>query len=230
MKKQDFLFIGCVILFFMPFFVFDSVYEWYKTFNAEHGMIMSFFKFAILSTTGEIIGLRISAGVYNRKGFGILPRALVWGVLGMGISMAMKIFAVGTPAFLEYAGLEGAKDVIAETAFSWKKALVAFGISVSMNCIFAPVFMTLHKITDAHIMNNGGTFEGFFTPIKYSQILSNLNWEVQWKFVFMKTIPFFWFPAHTITFLLPPDLQVLFAALLGVALGIILSIANLKKK
>ncbi|MDL2314711.1 hypothetical protein LJC16_00450 [Bacteroidales bacterium OttesenSCG-928-C19] len=229
MKKQDLIFIGCVILFFLPFFTIDSVYAWYKAFNSEHGMIMSFFKFATLSTTGEVIGLRISQGVYSKKGFGILPRALVWGILGMGITMAMKIFSAGTPAFIEYLGLEGAKTVLGE-ALSVKKVLVAFCISVSMNCIFAPVFMTLHKITDTHIMNNGGTMKGFFTPIKFSQILKNLNWEVQWKFVFMKTIPFFWFPAHTITFLLPSDLQVLFAALLGVALGILLSLANLKKK
>ena len=37
-------------------------------------------------------------------------------------------------------------------------------------------------------------------------------------FVFMKTILFFRFPAHTITFLLPGDARVLFAALLGVVL------------
>ena len=128
MKKQDFIFIGAVILFLLPFFVCPSVYKWYNTFNTEHGMIMSFFKFAILATTGEVIGLRITLGVYNRKGFGILPRALVWGILGMGISMAMKIFAAGTPAFLEYMGMEGAKTMIAETAFSWQKALVAFCI------------------------------------------------------------------------------------------------------
>ena len=86
MKKSDFIVIGCVIVCLLPFFVSDSVYSFYKTFNAEHGMIMSFLKFAILSTLGECIGLRISAGVYNRKGFGIWPRAIVWGVLGMGIS------------------------------------------------------------------------------------------------------------------------------------------------
>ena len=71
MKKSDFIVIGCVIVCLLPFFVSDSVYSFYKTFNAEHGMIMSFLKFAILSTLGECIGLRISAGVYNRKGFGI---------------------------------------------------------------------------------------------------------------------------------------------------------------
>lgn len=45
---------------------------------------------------------------------------------------------------------------------------------------------------------------------------------------FKKTIPFFWFPAHTITFLLPGDARVLFAALLGVVLGIFLAIAARK--
>jgi ABC-type phosphate/phosphonate transport system permease subunit len=63
-----------------------------------------------------------------------------------------------------------------------------------------------------------------------TEIITNLNWKVQWSFVFKKTIPFFWYPAHTITFLLPQNFQVLFAAFLGVALGVILSIANLKKK
>jgi len=52
---------------------------------------------------------------------------------------------------------------------------------------------------------------------------------VQWGFVFKKTIPFFWYPAHTITFLLPGDTRVLFAALLGVALGVLLAIASHKK-
>ena len=70
--------------------------------------------------------------------------------------------------------------------------------------------------------------KGFFTPIPMGQILQNLNWKVQWGFVFKKTIPFFWFPAHTITFLLPGDARVLFAALLGVVLGIFLAIAARK--
>ena len=89
--------------------------------------------------------------------------------------------------------------------------------------------MTLHKITDTHILNTGGTLKGLFTPIPMGSILQNLNWQIQWNFVFKKTIPLFWFPAHTITFLLPEDLRVLFAALLGVALGVILAIAARKK-
>ena len=229
MKKQDYIFIGCVIVCLAPFFIFDSVYEMYNTLTAEHGMIMSFFKFAILATVGEMIGLRIQKGVYNEPGFGVLPRMIVWGILGMGISMAMVIFKSGTVSFLEYVGLEDARAWFAG-GLSWGKVLVAFCISLLMNSIFAPVFMTLHKITDTHILNNGGTLKGFLRPIKMTEIITNLNWKVQWSFVFKKTIPFFWYPAHTITFLLPQNFQVLFAAFLGVALGVILSIANLKKK
>ena len=60
--------------------------------------------------------------------------------------------------------------------------------------------MTFHKITDTHILENGGTIRGLFKPIAMGRIMENLNWKVQWGFVFKKTIPFFWYPAHTITF------------------------------
>mgnify|MGYP004571603651 FL=1 len=229
MKKTDFIVIICVILFLAPFFLIPEVYGFYKTFNADHPMLMAFIKFGLLSTFGECIGLRITAGVYNRKGFGILPRALVWGVLGMGISMAMTIFSTGTPAFLASLGMADA-PLYAGMALSWKKVLVALCISVAMNTIFAPVFMTLHKVTDTHIEQTGGTLKGFFTHrLRMGEILTNLNWKRQWGFVFKKTIPFFWYPAHTITFLLPGDLRVLFAALLGVALGILLALGAQKK-
>ena len=77
MKKQDFLFIFVLVIIFLPFFVSEPVYDWYKSFNATHGMVMSFIKFGILATLGEMLGLRISAGVYNRKGFGVLPLSLI---------------------------------------------------------------------------------------------------------------------------------------------------------
>lgn len=59
MKKQDFLFVFTLIVIFLPFFVSDALYDWYKSFNAAHGMIMSFVKFGVLATLGEILGLRL---------------------------------------------------------------------------------------------------------------------------------------------------------------------------
>ena len=228
MRTKDFIFILIVIAVFLPFIISDTFYDWYLSFNAEHGMVMSFLKFGILATMGELLGLRISKGVYYFEGFGVLPRAIVWGILGMGINMAFIVFSTGVPAFMGYMGMNNLTEVMAG-ALTPEKVLLAFSISVVMNSIFAPVFMTLHKITDMHIMNNGGTLRGLFTPIKMGDIMQNLNWKVQWGFVFKKTIPLFWFPAHTITFLLPGEMRVLFAALLGVLLGVILSVAARKK-
>lgn len=227
MKRNDIIFIICFILLFLPFFISDSVFNFYDSFNKEHGMITSFIKFAILATIGESIGLRIRNGVYNQKGFGLIPRAIVWGFLGLTIKMAFVIFATGTPKFLAYLGYTEAVDAM-KGSFSGLKLFVAFSISATMNLIYAPVMMTLHKITDTHIVNNGGTVGGLFKKIKFGEIMASMNWSVQWNFVFKKTIPFFWIPAHTITFLLPVQYQVLFAAILGIVLGVLLAIASLK--
>lgn len=225
MKRNDWIVIIACLVFFLPFFLSTSVYNFYDTFNRDHGMITSFIKFAVLATFGEVIGLRIRTGGYFQKGFGLIPRAIVWGVLGLTIKLAFVVFAVGTPAFLSYLGLKEATSAM-QSSLSLMKVLVAFSISATMNIIYAPLMMTFHKITDTHIINNGGTLSGFFKPIKFGVIFTNLNWNVQWNFVFKKTIPFFWIPAHTITFLLPAEFQVLFAAVLGIVLGVLLAISS----
>ncbi len=224
MKKCDFIFWAIVILLLLPFFVSDAVYEGYKSFNGAHPYLMAFLKFMILSSIGEMLGLRIKQGVYTYKGYGILPRAIVWGVLGVMIAVAMKIFASGVPVMLESWGLEGMIAAMGGD-FSLAKLIDAFCISTAMNTFFAPMFMTLHKLTDTHILNCGGKITSLVTPIKFGEILASINWRVQWGFVFKRTIPLFWIPAHTITFLLPAAYQVLFAASLSIVLGVLLSVA-----
>ncbi|HDT11907.1 MAG TPA: hypothetical protein ENN58_04130 [bacterium] len=230
MRKKDFVFTGIVVLFLLPFFVCPEVYEAYSNFNASNGMIMSFIKFAVLATLGEVIGLRIKTGNYYRKGFGIVPRAIVWGLLGLGINAAFIIFSSGTPVFLAYLGFDVSAETIKTTAFSGTKLFTAFSISLFLNLIFAPVFMTVHRITDVHIETTGGTLKGFFSPIPFGKHFKELNWEVQWNFVFKKTIPLFWIPAHTITFMLPQNYRVLFAAALGIVLGVFLAAASILGK
>ena len=229
MKKNDLFFLIFVLVLFVPFFVSGELYTGYKTTNAAHPFLIGFLKFAILATMGESIGLRLREGVYNKKGFGLIPRAIVWGFLGITIVMAFKIFSAGAPAFLKSLGIEGAAESLGGP-MSGLRILTAFTISVTLNLIYAPVMMTLHKITDTHIIKNGGTVAGLLKPIKMGDILAKLDWKVQWNFIFKKTIPFFWIPAHTITFLLPVEFQVLFAALLGIALGVILSLGVLMSK
>jgi hypothetical protein len=212
MKRSDLLFFVFIMALFAPFIIFDSVYIFYNNFNAAHGFVTSFIKFAVLATAGELLGLRIRTGHYFEQGFGILPRAFVWGLLGLAIKAAFVIFGSGVPAMLVSLGIETAP-----------KLVTAFSISFFLNLIFAPVMMTLHKVTDTHILLTGGTMTGLLRRIDTGAILAGINWNMHWGFVIKKTIPLFWIPAHTITFLLPPSFQVLFAALLGIVLGVILA-------
>jgi len=229
MKKIDFYFLIIVLLLFLPFFLNENLYAAYKTANAAHPFLIGFLKFAILATMGESIGLRMREGVYTKPGFGLMPKAVVWGLLGLTIVMAFQIFSAGSLVFLKSLGMNNASEALAGP-MNWQRIAVAFTISITLNLIYAPILMTLHKITDTHIVRNSGTMSALLKPVMMGDIMSKLDWKVQWDFIFKKTIPFFWIPAHTITFLLPVEFRVLFAALLGIALGIILSIGVLMSK
>ena len=232
MKKSDVITLVIVAVVVCGFAFIPGAWEWFINSTTNHGLLMSFFKFAILGTFGEMLALRIREGVYIKTGFGLLPKLLVWGVLGVVIASAMTIFKTGTVKLLDDGfhlngfHLNGKATEWFAGDLSWGKFFVALCVSVLMNTLFAPVFMTFHKITDIHIAETGGTLKGFFShPLNIREKMSEkINWDIQYGFVFAKTIPLFWYPAHTITFLLPGTLQVLFAAFLGVALGVILSI------
>lgn len=227
MKKSDYITIGCVAAVVALFAISSAARELFSIANSQHGYMMSFAKFAILASFGEMLALRIVAGNYWQKGFGLLPRMLVWGVLGVVIKAAFAIFATGTPHLLASLGLGVNETTLATGSFPMR-LLVAFTISCTLNTIFAPVMMTLHKITDMQIARTKGRLTALL-PINFAAILRQIDWEIMWNFVFKKTIPFFWIPAHTITFLLPSELRILFAALLGIMLGLILAIAGGKK-
>ncbi len=228
MKTKDlYLFIFLVAL-FAPFILSDTIFNYYDSFYSEYPFAGSFIKFAILATLGELIGLRIRKGKYFVKGFGILPHAFVWGILGMTIQAAFLIFGKGVPELLEHTGLKGSVDAM-EGPFNLSKVGVAFCISFLLNIFYAPVMMTAHKISDAHIEMNGGSIRGFFSAVKVSQILKNIDWDIHWGFVLKKTILLFWIPAQTINFLMPQQFRVLIAAIYGIILGIILAFAAISK-
>ena len=229
MKRTDLYFAGVMLAIFLPFVVSNELYAWYSDFNDAHPMIMAFLKFGILATLGQMLGCRISTGKYTTPTFGVVPRMVVWGLLGVVITMAMNVFKFGIPEFINYMGGVELYDAFFTEGLSWGKLAVALSISVMMNTFFAPVFMTFHKITDTHIAECGGSIKALITPIDMRRHFMTLNWDRQWSFIFKKTIPLFWYPAHTITFMLPGEFQVLFAALLGVALGVILAIGARKK-
>ena len=228
MKKDDLFFVIGALALFAPFFLFPPLYRYYENANHVHPYLLAFCKFAILATAGESLGLRLQKGRYNQLGFGLFPRAVVWGILGVWIAAAFKLYAAGAPRWIESMGVSGVEAAMTK-GFSGLKLLGAFSISVWINATFAPLFMTLHKVTDAHILKHGGSLKAFVTPLCFGELLSGIDWKKQWNFVFKKTIPLFWIPAQTVTFLLPPQWQILFAAFLGVVLGVLLSVSAVQQ-
>lgn len=227
---RDVYFAGGILLIFLPFVLSESFRLYYISLNNECEILMAFMKFAVLATMGEVLGLRIKTGCYLQTGFGLMPRAVVWGLLGITIHMAFVVFPAGVTHLLDRFGMQGSLMVISTCGLTFRKVFVAFCISVVMNTIYAPVMMTFHKVTDTHITQHNGSLHALVRPINMGMILSSINWQVQWGFVFKKTIPLFWIPAHTITFLLPEAYRVLFAALLGIMLGVILAVAAVMGK
>jgi hypothetical protein len=231
MKRSDIVVLIVAILLFLPFFLFPSVLECYQLMNKEFPYLASFIKFAILATFGESLGQRIRTGRYWQQGFGLIPRAIVWGFLGMSIKMAFVIFGEGGPLLLKTLGVhfptEDPADILRQPGFSWLKLLAAFSVGTTMNIFFAPVFMATHRITDMHIQDSGGHLKNFFTPIRVGTYFREMDWYSFWNFVVKKTIPIFWIPAQTLNFMLPEEYRILVAALYSIILGVLLSVASL---
>jgi hypothetical protein len=216
MKRSDLFAILFVVSILMIFILPESRLT-YNLAYEKFPIVLSFLKFALLATFGEMLILRIFRGTYNEKKFGLLPKTIVWGVLGISLYFAFTIFYGGVTWLL----FEGGRP---ETAAM--KLIHSFSISFFMNIFYAPVLMLTHHVTDRFILNNNGKF-----PVRNFQtmvLLKQIDWDKMWGFVIKKTIPFFWIPVHTITFLLPEQYRILIAAVLSIVLGLFL--ATSKKK
>ncbi len=217
------------VVIFVPFFLSENLYAFFRNFTTEWAFTASFIKFALLATMGEMLGHRIRTGRYTSPGFGILPRALVWGFLGMTVKAAFLIFGAGVPSVAGQLGMTDPGAVM-KGGITAAKVLLAFSISSFLNIFYAPVLMVTHRISDLHIGATGGTLAGFFTVPDTAGLLKQIDWNTMWGFVLKKTIPLFWIPAQTVTFLLPAEFQILFAAILSIVLGVILAFAAAGKK
>ena len=164
---------------------------------------MQFIKFFFLASIGDFIGLRLKGGHWKIPK-NMLLKAIVWGLIGSVIVLVFGIFTNGV-LYLQGSGILPFKDVLFVTAFL---------TSLFMNVIFAPTMMTFHRISDTYLDGSGSI----------ENAVRTIDWVSFYKIVLLRTIPFFWIPAHTITFLLPSEYQVMFAAVLGIALGLLLSI------
>lgn len=185
------------------------VFQWMNAYPYFGGFV----KFALLATMGELLVGRIV-----RKSWilppALLARVVIWGLLGMVITLIFKVFSAGVVGAMQ-AGL---------LPFEGNAVLTALFISTLMNLTFAPTMMAFHRFTDAYLDIRFGQKK----KPTMEDLVRKMDFVTFIGFVIKKTIPFFWIPAHTVTFLLPPEFRVVVAAYLSIALGLLLAIAKTK--
>ncbi len=187
--------------------------------NTAYPYMMGFAKFVVLATMGELLALRITVGQWRRP-VGLWMRAAVWGVLGMAITLMFQVFSAGVVATIAKGMLPGGYSATATF-------VTAFLISTVMNLAFAPTFMAFHRVTDTYIDLADGKLANL-ARVDLKTVIGRIDWHGFVSFVVIRTLPLFWIPAHTVTFLLPPEFRVLMAAFLSIALGGILAFAKRK--
>lgn len=176
----------------------------------SHPYLMGMFKIGLLGTMGELLGGKIVSGRWRLRGIRLAQRALVWAFLGVVFTAVFPLFSYGADGLVAQGLLPGAGVKLA--AAFWK--------SFFMNIIFAFPMMVFHRFTDT-LIGDGALFSRWPVAATFTAI--------DWKNMFSIVAPscvWFWIPAQTITFLLPPEFRIMSAAFLAVALGFILGTAK----
>ena len=219
MKQGDFLWVAALAI-ISSVLMIPATHQVFVSLTKGHPFFMGFVKFGILATMGELLTIRISTGKWEKPS-GLHYRSMVWGLIGVLITLMFEIFSSGVAGAVAKGLLWVGDGTIA-------KIMASFYIAAIMNLTFAPTFMIAHRISDTYIDLVCG--EGMTAgKVNLITILNKIDWHSMFAFVFMKTIPFFWIPAHTIVFLLPPEYRVFAAAYLAIVLGAILSYAKRQK-
>lgn len=217
----------CFIVWFGTLFAiafilsYPATHTLFITATKTHPYLMGFIKVAILATMGELMALRIVAGEW-KKPVGLPYRVFVWGLLGMAFVIIFEIFAGGVTGAMNKALLPASTNKVIN------QVLFAFFTSSFMNLAFAPTFMLFHRVTDTFIDLGEGNLSRIM-KIKLGEVVGKIDFHGFISFVVIKTIPIFWIPAHTITFMLAPEYRVLMASFLSIAMGGILAFAKRRK-
>lgn len=179
----------------------------------QYPYISGFLKVGLLAIFGEMIKVRGRTGSWKTPG--LVPRFIVWGVYGMLFTIVFALFGNGMAAVMG----KPVWPLTFENEFAqrvWK----GFCTSLWTNLVFCYPMMLSHEywntcINRKRLLGGGEFLEGIDKHI--------------WGSFMLKTIVVFWIPAHTITFSLDPQFQVLMSAYLSLALGFILTIKPKKK-
>ncbi|HQF92463.1 MAG TPA: hypothetical protein PL162_10370 [Synergistaceae bacterium] len=202
--------LGGVVLFLL----FPPTRELFRQLTAAHPYLLGVLKIGALGAMGDMLAVRMRGGRWRYQNIGLRDKALVWGFLGLVFVVVFPIFSVGTDFLFRQGYLSNPFEGFGA------RALEAFAASSFMNLLFAPTMMVFHRITDMAIAEGG-----IFRPWSAVEMLRRMDWNSMGRIVFPSLL-WFWIPAHTLTFILPPEFRIVSAALLAIALGFILSFAS----
>ena len=213
MKRKDLVWI--LILIVISLFIFlPYTNPIFINITTEFPYMMGFIKTMILASMGEMLVRRIKTGSYFGDP-GLFMKAVVWGFLGMVFVFVFPLFDGGIRSIFS-------NRVLFENSFL-NTFIYALLVSMSMNILFAPTFMMFHRVTDAYINLSKGKLKEII-KLPLNDVIESIDFKFFFSFVVIKTIPLFWIPAHTITFMLPPVYRVLMASYLSIALGVLLTL------
>ncbi len=221
MKKSDAVWILLVLL-FSTLIIIPTTRIVFESLTQKHPYSMGFFKTAILASMGERLVHRLKKGSYFGDK-GLVAKFIVWGLLGIVFVVIFKVFYNGVLA----AQVAGLLPLFQHEGFIGL-LLTAFLTSVFMNLFFAPSFMMFHQVTDNYIELGKGEIRQII-KVRFGDVIKRIDLSYFLRFIVLRTIPLFWIPAHTITFMLPENYRVLMAAYLSIALGFTLTFFKLKK-
>jgi hypothetical protein len=194
-----------LLLVLTAFFILPQTHQVFIQWTNSYPYMMGFIKFAILATMGELLVLRLANQTWKQPD-GMIYKIIVWGLIGVMITFMFSFYSAGVSTLFDQGNLS-----------FLSKILSALLTSLIMNLTFGIVFMAMHRMTDTYIEMRANN-----NKPSLSDLIETINWESFISFVVFKTIPLFWIPAHTVTFLLPPQYRVLVAAYLSIVLGAIL--------
>lgn len=210
MKKGDLIWGGIMAVFAIMLAIPNSR-DAFIGFTETHKYIGGFGKFAVLASMGALLADRLRTKNWKLQSY-FIPRAIVWGLIGIWITLMFGVFDSGVGYLME-------KGLLPFEGSSFARA---FFISFLCNISFAPTFMLIHNGTDAFFDLKA---EGK-RDVNLAMVASKVDLNRFFSFTLLKAVPLFWIPAHTITFLLPGEYRVLFAGMLSIALGVLLSIGK----
>ena len=107
--------------------------------TSRYKYIGGFIKFGILATMGAMLSGRLTSKEWKFQN-NFIQRAVIWGIIGMWITLTFPIYDTGVNHLME----------IGMLPFEGSALATAFFISVFNNISFAPAFMIIHNATDAY--------------------------------------------------------------------------------